>query len=102
MAAPVTAPSPASIEGIRLPVERIAPPETPPNAFHAVFAEAVERVENYRLQADTAVDRFLRGEDEEVHNVAMAAQQAELSLELFLQVKNKVVQAYQEIMRMQV
>jgi len=33
--------------------------------------------------------------------VAAATQQAELSFDLFLQVKNKVVQAYQEIMRMQ-
>ena len=44
---------------------------------------------------------FLLGENEELHKVAAATQQAELSFDLFLQVKNKVVQAYQEIMRMQ-
>ena len=71
------------------------------NAFAAVFQEAVQRVENYRGQAEDAVQRFLSGETEELHKVAMATQQAELSFDLFLQVKNRVVQAYQEVMRMQ-
>ncbi len=70
-------------------------------AFGAMFAEAVARVNAYQDNAGTAVSRFLTGEDEEVHKVAMMAQQADLSFDLFLQVKNKVVQAYQEVMRMQ-
>jgi flagellar hook-basal body complex protein FliE len=70
-------------------------------AFADALAEAIGRVEDYRVQADNAVDRFLLGEDEELHKVAMATQQAELAFDLFLQVKNKVVQAYQEVMRMQ-
>lgn len=70
-------------------------------AFADVLAEAIGRVEDYRVQADNAVDRFLLGEDEELHKVAMTTQQAELAFDLFLQVKNKVVQAYQEVMRMQ-
>jgi flagellar hook-basal body complex protein FliE len=47
------------------------------------------------------VERFLSGEGEELHQTVMATQQAELSFELFLQARNKVVSAYQEIMRMQ-
>ncbi len=47
------------------------------------------------------MNAFLRGESEEVHKVALDAQRAELSLEMFLQMRNKVVQAYQEIMRTQ-
>ncbi len=70
-------------------------------SFSSILSKAMDRVEAYRTNADTAVERFLSGEDEEVHKVAMATQQAELSLDLFLQAKNKVVQAYQEIMRMQ-
>lgn len=70
-------------------------------AFADLFADAVKRVENYRAQADQAVERFLRGEEEEIHKAAMAVQQADLSFDLFLQTKNKVMQAYQEIMRMQ-
>ena len=69
--------------------------------FAQALSEAVGRVEGYRVQSDQSVSRFLNGEEEEVHKVAVAAQQAELSFDLFLQVKNKVVQAYQEVMRMQ-
>ena len=69
--------------------------------FAQALTEAVGRVEGYRVQSDQAVNRFLRGEEEEIHKVAVAAQQSELSFDLFLQVKNKVVQAYQEVMRMQ-
>jgi flagellar hook-basal body complex protein FliE len=85
------------------PVQQLTPSAKPEsgNAFASVFADAVQRVENYRLGADQAVDRFLTGQDEEIHKVAIAAQQAEISFDLFLQVKNKVVNAYQEVMRMQ-
>jgi flagellar hook-basal body complex protein FliE len=70
--------------------------------FEKVLSEAIHRVETFRLNSEQSVDRFLSGEGEDLHKVALATQQAELAFELFLQVKNKVVQAYQEVMRMQV
>lgn len=70
--------------------------------FEQVLARAIRQVENFRLEADQKVERFLAGEGEDLHSVALATQQAELAFELFLQVRNKVVQAYQEVMRMQV
>jgi flagellar hook-basal body complex protein FliE len=70
--------------------------------FSSILADAVNRVEKYRLDAENKTERFLGGENEDIHQVVMSAQQAELSFELFLQAKNKVVQAYQEIMRMQI
>lgn len=66
-----------------------------------MFQGALRSVEGTRETADKKIDRFLSGEGEELHRVIMAAQQAELSFELFQQVRNKVVEAYQEIMRMQ-
>ena len=58
-------------------------------------------MENFQAQAGQSVERFLSGESEELHATALAVQRAELSFELFLQTRNKIVQAYQEIMRMQ-
>jgi flagellar hook-basal body complex protein FliE len=66
-----------------------------------VFSSAVKTVEAYGQNASASVERFLSGEGEELHQTVMATQQAELSFELFLQARNKVVSAYQEIMRMQ-
>lgn len=71
-------------------------------AFASVFTEAVNKVEQFQQNAQQSIDRFLSGEGEDLHKVALASQQADLSFQLFLQVRNKVVSAYQEIMKMQV
>lgn len=77
-------------------------PESPPGAFQAILNESVQSVGNFASTSQETVDRFLAGEGEELHHVALVAQQAELSFDLFMQVRNKVISAYQEIMRMQV
>ena len=71
-------------------------------SFKAVFQEAIDQVGRYQQNAQQATDRFLSGEDEELHHVAIAGQQADLSFQLFMEVRNKVVSAYQEVMRMQI
>src|SRR5664279_3413774 len=69
--------------------------------FQDVLSNAIQKVESIGQNASTSVERFLSGEGEELHTTIMATQQAELSFDLFLQARNKVVSAYQEIMRMQ-
>ena len=59
-------------------------------------------VESFGQNAQASIDRFLSGEGEELHQVALKTQEADLSFELFLQARNKIVSAYQEVMRMQV
>lgn len=69
--------------------------------FSDLLNEAIGRVEQYRAKAEEASNGFLQGETEELHQVILAGQRAEIAFETFLQVRNKVVQAYQEVMRMQ-
>ena len=71
-------------------------------AFQSVLSDAIGRVEQFQQNSQSTIERFLSGEDEEVHKVALASQQAEIALDLFLQMRNKVVSAYQEVMRMQI
>jgi flagellar hook-basal body complex protein FliE len=73
-----------------------------PDDFQALLRSAVQTVDATRGNAEASVNAFLSGEGPELHSTILAAQKAELSMELFLQVRNKVVQAYQEIMRSQV
>lgn len=91
--------------GSALPIAPVSMPPAGPQAgsgvFSSVLADAIDRVESYRHGAEKATERFLSGEGGELHQVAMEVQRAELSFELFAQMKNKVVQAYQEVMRMQ-
>ncbi len=72
-----------------------------PSDFKDLLSSSIAAVEGKQHTAKAAVNGFLSGETDELHSAALAGQRAELSLELFLQVRNKVVQAYQEIMRMQ-
>jgi len=69
--------------------------------FQDVLSSAIQTVEANGHNAAASVERFLSGEGEELHTTILAATQAELSFNLFLQARNKVVAAYQEIMRMQ-
>jgi flagellar hook-basal body complex protein FliE len=70
--------------------------------FKSVLQSAVQQVEASRNSADTAVKNFLTGENQELHSTILATQTAELQFDMFMQVRNKVVSAYEEIMRMQV
>jgi flagellar hook-basal body complex protein FliE len=95
-------PSPiAPISGISLPAAPALETHSSNGAFQEVFASAIRNVEGARDIASASVDQFLSGEGGELHTTILATQKAELSLELFLQMRNKVVNAYQEIMRMQ-
>lgn len=73
-----------------------------PGAFQSMLEGMIGNVEQSQTQAQQAAQNFLSGGDEELHSVALAAQRADLQFNLFLQVRNKAVSAYQEIMRMQV
>jgi flagellar hook-basal body complex protein FliE len=100
MAAPIT---PVTFVPSMPQTARVNPAGDPqPGVFKAMLAESVQSVQQINVNTQATVDRFLAGEGEELHHVAMAAQQAELSFDLFMQVRNKVISAYQEIMRMQV
>jgi flagellar hook-basal body complex protein FliE len=72
------------------------------SAFQSVLGDAISKVESFQNDATNSVNRFLSGEGEELHKVALATQQADLSFQLFMQVRNKVVTAYNQVMQMQV
>lgn len=66
------------------------------------ISNRLEQVRTADQQADQAVQTLLSGGDIELHNVVMAAERAKLELQLTMQLRNKLLEAYQEIMRMPV
>jgi flagellar hook-basal body complex protein FliE len=74
----------------------------PAEDFADALRAAIQSVEGAHTDAASAVKQFVNGQGGELHSTILAAQKAELSFELFLQVRNKVVQAYQEIIRSQI
>jgi flagellar hook-basal body complex protein FliE len=73
-----------------------------PGAFQGILQGAINQVENSRVQAEQMARDFITGDTGELHSVALATQRAELEFDLLLQIRNKAVSAYQEVMRMQV
>jgi flagellar hook-basal body complex protein FliE len=71
-------------------------------AFQDVLASAIQKVESTGYDATASIERFLGGEGEELHTTVLATQRAEIAFDMFQQVRNKVVGAYQEIMKMQI
>jgi flagellar hook-basal body complex protein FliE len=72
-----------------------------PGEFHKVLEGTIQNLESLRTDAADSVQKFLTGENEELHSTILATERAEVAFQLGLQVRNKVISAYQEIMRMQ-
>ena len=71
------------------------------NSFKNILNSAIGEVESTRSDAAKSVEHFLSGNGEDLHSTILATQRAELEFQMFMQVRNKVVSAYQEIMKMQ-
>lgn len=100
MSLPISPVNPAAIQSIDPGAVLGAGTASPPGVFQSMLTNAVSSAESYRQESDQATANFLSGGNEELHQVALAAQQSELAFEMFVQVRNKVISAYQEIMRM--
>jgi flagellar hook-basal body complex protein FliE len=72
------------------------------SAFGDILKDAISTVNELQKQSDQEIQKFMTGESQDVHNAVIAMQKADLSFQMMMQVRNKIVQAYQEIMRMQV
>ena len=70
-------------------------------SFSDLLDEAVFNVDQVQAAANEKVGSMLGGNTADVHDAMIAVQKADLSFQLMMQVRNKVVQAYQEIERMQ-
>ncbi len=70
--------------------------------FENMLSQASSNVQDLTQKADNAVTRFLNGQGGEVHQVALAVHRSEIAMETFMQIRNKLISAYQEVMRMQI
>lgn len=69
--------------------------------FEQIFSETMHKVESLRGDSDKQLEGFLKGENDDPHKMILSMQEADLSFQLFLQVRNKFTNAYTEVMRMQ-
>lgn len=81
-------------------VERTA--TEPKASFADQLAKAVDQVQDLSARSRELVDGMAAGRTTEVHDVMIAAKESQLAFELLVEVRNKLLEAYQELMRMQV
>lgn len=72
------------------------------NSFGDLLADAIDEVGKTQAQADQAIEKLQTGESRNIHEVMIAMEKAGISMRLMVQMRNKVVEAYQEVMRMQI
>jgi flagellar hook-basal body complex protein FliE len=69
--------------------------------FKDLLIESLEKVNQDQLYAEEMDKKLLLGETDNIHDVMIASQKAEVSLSFAVEVRNKVLEAYKEIMRIQ-
>ena len=70
-------------------------------SFSNVLSDAISKVNDSEVNANNKIDSLIKGEDVEMHEVMLAMQESVLSLQALIEVRNKTVEAYQEISKLQ-
>ncbi|PRR79436.1 flagellar hook-basal body complex protein FliE [Clostridium vincentii] len=71
------------------------------DTFATTLQNSIEGINDKQLVADKASEAFVKGEDVEISDVMLATEEAKVSLQFAVQVRNKLVDAYKEISQMQ-
>ncbi len=79
-----------------------ATPAESQQKFAAFLKDSIDNVNKVSLQSDIATEKLANGEKIDLHEVMIASQKASITLQATIEVRNKVIEAYQEVMRMQV
>lgn len=93
-------------QGLRIlpadaPLTSSTRPEKPGAGFGSALEDAFTQIDGLQSQAQAQVQNVLSGNGEDLHQAMIAVEKADLSFQLMLQVRNKVVQAYQQIANLQ-
>ncbi len=97
------------------PIDLLGPSSPPPSLaktsqqeinkasknFQTFLQDSIAQIKEADLQGDQAIVDFATGNAENLHDVMLAMEEADISLRMFVQFRNKALEAYNEIMRLQ-
>lgn len=72
------------------------------SGFGRLLSTAMEDAREKKVAADDAVQQLALGKDADLHNTMIAMEKADISFQFLMQVRNKIISAYETIMRTQV
>jgi flagellar hook-basal body complex protein FliE len=70
-------------------------------SFGDMLAQSLQEVNRLHVAADEAVENLAAGKQKNIHETMIALEKADVAFQLLMQVRNKIVSAYETIMRMQ-
>ena len=73
-----------------------------PESFGNMLARSLNDVNQLKLEADEAVANLTAGKQKDIHATMIALEKADVAFQLLMQVRNKIISAYETVMRMQV
>lgn len=76
--------------------------EHPSVSFGKMFKDYLQDVQSSQLKANQAIDDLASGRNTDIHNTMIAMEKASISFKLLMETRNKILSAYETIMRMQV
>ncbi len=76
--------------------------ETKGSSFFDALQNSLQEANQNQIEADQSVKDLIAGKTKNIHETMLQLQKADLSLKTMMQVRNKVLEAYKEIMKMQV
>ena len=71
-------------------------------SFSETLTQSLNEVNSLQHEADEAIENFVAGKSQGIHETMIAVNKADLAFRITMQVRNKIVEAYQEVLRMQV
>ena len=80
--------------------EQVGKPDSP--SFSEMLKESIEEVNDLKIEADKAIENLAAGKSGDIQGTIIALDKADVSFKLMMEVRNKIVSAYQEVMRTQV
>ena len=90
------------LESVLASTQTIAPPAAQGASFGNVIGELVHDVSAKQATAGNAVQGLISGQNVSLHQTMIAMEEASVSFQLMVEVRNKLLESYQELMRMQV
>jgi flagellar hook-basal body complex protein FliE len=85
-----------------VPLQPGANPASTPSSFGSLVGQLIGEVSDQQAAAGTALNGLLTGQNVSLHQAMIAMQEASVSFQLMVEVRNKLLESYQELMRMQV
>lgn len=94
--------NPKDIQEITQGMGRESTQDASGRSFTEILKDSLDQVNQQQVQADEAIKELVAGKSKNLHETMLTVERADASLKLMMQVRNKILEAYKEVMRMQV